>query len=218
MLQVNQLSGFGTDTNLRRYNYLGNQLNMSVGSTAVTFSSFGGFGTESSERRILVGIVGRDNTSSDVSSVTIAGVTATLVGRQRNTTNSYLSWAGFYIANIPSGTTGDIVVTSTVTWLYMGIGVWALYGLNSDTQKQVVPGTTVGTTINMSISLTRGDFYFGVHYDQSTTFDTVWTNISEKYDDQVSSGADSIATTTGSVTVSATGSSTSYSAACVCSF
>lgn len=216
MLRVTQNSGFGTIAESRRYEYLDNSWTTTP-SNPHTFSSIS-LGYPSRTRRILVGVTSRDGTSSDITDVTIAGVTATLVGRQRNTAGGYLSWAGFWVAHVPEEVTGDIVVTASSVQLNLGVGVWAIWGLTSSTQKQSVSGTTGGNTISVTISLTEGDFCFGIHYDQGIVEGT-FTNLTEVFENNTVMGGDTTAATTGSVTISGTGSTASgYNAMSVCSF
>lgn len=122
------------------------QNNAALGSTVVTFSlayvstatdtvsrttyTFSGqsIGTADANRIVIVGLVGRTATATlDISSVTIAGVAATLVKKQITTSGTPTAMAvALYKAAVPTGTTGDVVVTFNEASLRAAIAVWKL--------------------------------------------------------------------------------------------
>jgi hypothetical protein len=107
--------------------YLDNYVQESGNQNPITFSSVD-FGTEASDRYIIVGY-GTRNDSRTINSVTIGGVSATILVQQGdgNTT------AGIAIAAVPTGTTGDVVVTLNGTADSHYLGVWSATGLASPT-------------------------------------------------------------------------------------
>lgn len=83
-------------------------------------------GTAHFNRRIVVSVIFDDPGDSPLASLTIGGVSATLVKSQN-------SAVALYIALVPTGTTGDIVVTYATAANRSGIGVWRLDGVTSNT-------------------------------------------------------------------------------------
>lgn len=167
-------------------------------------------GTASSDRYVIVGVIGEDSTTATISGVTCAGNAMTnIAGTTLTNSNSVTA---FYILNVTSGTTATIVATFTgnknATW----IGVWTATGLTSTTPI----GTATQTTDNTSTALTTtsGGFAIGIagSYGGAATY--TWTNLTERFDNTSNttrngSGAD--ATTSGSslnITSDATSGST----------
>lgn len=93
----------------------------------VTFSNVD-FGTEAADRYIIVGYSTRNDTRT-INSVTIGGVSATILVQQGdgNTTT------GMAIAAVPTGTSGDVVVTLSGGADAHYLGVWSATGLASAT-------------------------------------------------------------------------------------
>ncbi len=81
------------------------------------------FGPAAADRRILLAI-GSDSssTSGGVTSVTIGGVAATLLASQ----NSTIRRTYFYMALVPTGTNGTVVINNTGHNMSIQYGVWAL--------------------------------------------------------------------------------------------
>ena len=120
-------------------------------------------GTASSTRKIIVGVTRYRNDSALTPTVTVAGVTATLVtGSAGNYNSVYL-----YIADVPTGTSGNIVVTNAVEhYGGVSIGWWAAYDLQSSvaiSSNSVRLGgsslTHNTTTLNQSILVWIADRY-----------------------------------------------------------
>lgn len=139
------------------------------------------FGTASSDRYIIVGILARSgSTSTTISSVTIGGVAATAV-----TTlvipgsGSGENLASIYIAAVPTGTTGTVTVVSNNSMARLAIVVWSATGLDSATA--VATGTSSAAAPTASLAVRYGGFAVGVSYSQSTTSAT-WAGISENVD------------------------------------
>ena len=80
--------------------------------TTYTFSALS-FGTEDANRRIIVAIGAYGGTQlRTISSVTIGGVTATAItGIDVASSTSYTFKTAIYEAAVPTGTTGNVVVT-----------------------------------------------------------------------------------------------------------
>ena len=116
--------GGGSGTTLT---YQNNYAQEGSNQNPVTFSN-ADFGTEAADRYIIVGYSTR-NDSRTINSVTIGGISATILVQQGdgNTTT------GMAIAAVPTGTSGDVVVTLDGTADAHYLGVWAATGLASAT-------------------------------------------------------------------------------------
>jgi len=82
-----------------------------------TFSSQN-LGAANSKRYIIVAIASRNTRlGTTINSVRIGGVTATISVQSNHDDSPNSSVAGLAVANVPTGTTGDIVVTFSTTML-----------------------------------------------------------------------------------------------------
>lgn len=124
--------------------FLTNLLNTSALSS-YTFSSVG-LGTASSDRWILVGVTCLAGTgvTPAISSLTVNGVSASAV-IEFPTTTEYI---GFWIANVPSGASGSIVVNYSAGVLNTEIGVWEIHKLVSGTATATMTKVGFGQTIS----------------------------------------------------------------------
>lgn len=101
------------------------------------------FGAAAADRYIFLAFGTYNNGSAWNSSVTIGGVSATLIAKQRNGTangNSEI-WA----ALVPTGTTGTIVITTVANQAYFPGGVFRCTGLQSLTPVSKFEGTETAT-------------------------------------------------------------------------
>lgn len=174
-----------------------------------TFSSQN-LGTAAADRYIFVGVTSRSSgTTNTINSVTVGGVTATQVELQRTVT-TVVNMAGLYIAAVPTGTTGDVVVTFNATTLRCGIGMWGATGLASATATDSDVSSANAPTY--AIDVVAGGFAIGVAYgaDNNAPGATTWTGITEDYDGvsegtNVNTGAsDTFETTQTNLTITAT--------------
>lgn len=110
---------------------------------------------EADPNRLVVVCICMDNNgvTRSLSSVTIAGAAATIVAD----TGSSDRAAAIVAAAVPNGTTADIVVTYSGNVNLNGIGVFAMYALNSNTAVSTAsPGGAAATTTITGIQ--AGDF------------------------------------------------------------
>lgn len=94
-------------------------------SNTYTFSAVS-LGTANQDRQIIVVVGSRIATSANVDSMTIGGVAATLILQQQSTTPS--NTVAIFIAAVPTGATGDVVVNLSATVLRCGIAVFSKIG------------------------------------------------------------------------------------------
>lgn len=105
--------------------------------SSYTFSS-ASIGAAYPDRHVAL-IVGaassQNNYTRVVSSVTIGGVSATIIEQVRSTQHNYPGIGALVIAAVPEGTSADIVVTFSGTVLRCAVGRWVLRGLASPTPR-----------------------------------------------------------------------------------
>lgn len=138
-------------------------------------------GVASAERIIVVAT--GDQAGSPISSVTVAGISAT-----RRVNNGH---AQIWTASVPLGTTGTVVVASSSASLN-GVGVYSLYGLNSEVPAHTATGTT-------SVSLDVNDGGFAIaSFSTNLTSTPVWTGLTRDYFG--SPGASTLSSASGFIT------------------
>lgn len=147
--------------------------------TTYTFSS-ASLGAEATDRVIIVAFGGTAGSSKTISSVTIGGVAATLA------VNANISWAitsGIYYAAVPSGTTGDIVITFSGSMNQCVCNVFRMTGQSSNTPAATGSDTTGTTTSDPNCNVVTGDkvVAFSIGGDGSAC---AWTGATE-VDDRV---------------------------------
>lgn len=154
----------------------------SAGDTAngssYTFSSQN-LGTADAARYIIVGIGARWGAApTSVTSVTVGGVSATEVVQLGPAGNV----AAIYIAAVPTGTTGDVVVTLSDTMLRCVIHLYRVVNIASATASDT--DSNAAATPTMSIDVPAGGFAVGVCMG-GTTGSFVWSGLTEDDDRQV---------------------------------
>jgi hypothetical protein len=189
--------------------------------TTYTFAAQS-IGVADTNRIVVVGICARSATTTlDFSTVTIGGVSATLTKKQRTTTDtSTTTIAGLYQAAVPTGTTGDVVVTFNEAAVRAAVAVWRLVTATSTataTASSAVDPADVSLTIPSGggvivfAASSAGTSYTPTGYTEnfdgvigaSTTVYTAGTNTS-------SSGATSLIADASSVPVNPTGVSAAW--------
>jgi hypothetical protein len=212
MFTMNQLIGFGGSGRYPvDFNFLTSVIDLN-NLTIYTYPNVT-LGTAASDRIIIVGIHGRASASpnSVISNVTIGGITATQAGASRLLN---LLIQEIWFAIVPTGTTGNIVVTFGEGQVASSIGVWNVFGANPvpfDTDG----GTGTGATLSIT-NLTIPDNGCGVmsYNNTTTTTAVVWTNATSRFDNtNRHSGADSI--TPGTLTITADGATDDQAMAAV---
>ena len=172
-------------------------------SSSTTFTSQA-IGTAAANRKVVVGFTAHNNASGILTAVTVGGVSATALV-QFNAADT--ADAELWIASVPTGTTGDIVLTGQHDGC--GISVWATYGASSTAHATATSESTGTMTLN--VNTVAGGITIGY-----STFNTAtaiaWTGITE--DDEtnmeyavLSSGA-SLANATASTPLAITSAQT----------
>lgn len=141
-------------------------------------------GTAASDRYIAI-VTGARKAGAGftLSSVTVGGQSATIVTQVTNTaTNS--DTAGIAIAAVPTGTTGDVIVTWSTTVLRNYIGIYRLDNLASPLSPTVATSTAANPT--GAINTNVGDCALGSALTAAATTAS-WSGITEDFDSTVES-------------------------------
>ena len=146
--------------------------------TTYTFSSLN-LGTASSGRQIVVAAFG--TSSQTISTLTVGGISASLiVGRTDTSSERRVElWA----APVPTGTSGDVVVTWSGAQIRSGVGVFSMTGALStanDTQSDAV--ASGASSVSLNIPSNGGAIAVG---DSATSGLNSWTGLTERYDENV---------------------------------
>lgn len=153
------------------------------------------FGAADAARYIIAAIAWRSaGTANDIDTVTIGGVTATLIQEARNTGGGNLSACDLYIAPVPSGTSGDVVISTTTAAVRLGVAVYRLVGVASAMPDHTDVGQ-LGTINNVaSITTTVDSHVIGIAFNGNGS-----CVLSSAHDD-VPAGTLNVETTNGATT------------------
>ena len=150
----------------------------STDATSYTFSSEA-IGSPAENRVIALCIGSRSANSTTVSSITIGGVSATKQVEYRNLSNG-TTLANIWTAEVPTGSTADIVVTFSGPVYRCGVGIYRIVGI----QSQVPYSSNGATANNVSIDMNTPDAEAAVIAMCTTNADgsTTWTGLTEDCD------------------------------------
>lgn len=167
-------------------------------------------GAAAADRYVAVGAVGRGTVGGGVASGTVNGV-AVAIDVQTTNTTVFFTTAAMVKANVTTDTTGDVVITFSNSMLRAGIGMWRMDSLNSATPTDTESSTADAPTANVSVN--SGGYILACAYssDSAGGPQTTWTNLTERYDEDVEgatgstqSGADTTSASTQVLTCTAT--------------
>lgn len=144
------------------------------------------FGTQSlgseASSRVIVALVTGDSGSGNrfVTGVTLDGAGMTQVLSVSTSNSGSAAAAIFYVAK-PTGTSADVVVSTTTNLGPVCITLFAVYGLNSSTPYSSASDTSPGTTLNpntAAIATNYDSVIFGVADCRSAG--ASWSGITER--------------------------------------
>lgn len=124
-----------------------NKLTDATAKTTYTFT--GAFGTESTNRLIVVCIASSGNANTTVSSATIGGVAATLAVNTNNT-SSGSSLCCIAYAVVPTNTSQSISITLGSSKNYMSISYYSVTGVSNTTHLSAVSSNGSGTSLSVT--------------------------------------------------------------------
>jgi len=188
MFEATHLIGFGADaaSAVPSYSYRTHAEDF-TDLTTYTFASQD-IGTASATRYVVVTVFGRHTAAFTFSSVTVAGVSATSVVEQANAG----SRLGIFIAAVPSGTTGNVVVTASGGIVRCGIGVYALYDLSSSTA--ITTNSSTASPAALSVNVTPGKILIAAAYTNGGSGNQLtWSGATEDFDVNLEVGTSSSA-------------------------
>lgn len=146
------------------------------GSTPWTFAGIT-LGSAAADRRIIVAVYAPSTSGANanvITGVTIAGITATRLAAQ-NSADNYHQIA-FYMASVPSGTSGNIVVTTAASRASMSIAWWKVTQLKSATPVATAfDNTPSAATLSASVQTKKGGFVLAAAMRQMPSGSGSWT-------------------------------------------
>jgi hypothetical protein len=144
--------------------------------TTYTFSSQN-LGSAAADRYIVVCIQSRRASGTPtVNSVSVGGVSATIVNQVGNTG----SVAAIAIAAVPSGTSGDVVVTFDSGMLRCAVELYRVTGIGSAAAHDSGVSTAAPPSRNMAIP--AGGLAVGCAAFSQASGSATWSGLTEDYD------------------------------------
>lgn len=147
-------------------------------SNSYTFSSQS-LGTADADRYIVVSAIARKaGAGFTLTGITVGGIEADIVKQVTNTiTNS--DCAALVIAAVPTGTTGDVVVTWSTTVLRCAIGMWRLVGIESAIPYDSDSSTAADPSV--ALDVLENGVAIGAGLTAASSSAT-WTGLTENFD------------------------------------
>lgn len=130
-------------------------------------------GTATPGRHIIVAVSARAGTPAAATSVTIGGVTASLIEQTNGQGHAIIA-----IAAVPSGTTADVVVTLAGTYARCAIGMWSADNIDA-TPFDTTSSTS--TSPSATIDVEAGGIIIATANAQTASAVT-WTAPAEDYE------------------------------------
>lgn len=107
--------------------------------------------------------------------MTVGGVSATLIGAQLVSSDPCELWQ----AAVPTGTTGDIVVTMSAGMLNLGIAVWRVVGAAAAVTEML---TSTADPMNVAIDCPANGVIIAIAGNHFSGATFTWTNLTERFD------------------------------------
>jgi hypothetical protein len=211
-LAVNHLVGFGarriTSLSNPSMTYVTATSNTGTSLSTVTFAGVS-LGAAASNRKIVVAWGGGGNYT--LSSATIGGVSASAIVSDAQSTNLRV---GIIIADVPTGTTGDVVLNfSSAAVSRPTIAVYRVVDLASSTAHATASDTTASSgVVSTTINVPANGFVIASSYDLDGASATWGAGMTEDSDQFVgsqsvhSAASDTVTTAESGKTVSCTSS------------
>lgn len=161
--------------------------------TTYTFSTQN-LGTASSDRYIVVNAAAARSggLTGAINSITVQGISGSSVVQRTQDTN-IANIQGLFIVAVPTGTTGDVVVTFNGSCVRAGIALWAVTGIGSATAYDTATANDSGVNPNPSntIDCEADGIIIAASFinNAATTSGTAWTGVTEDYEQTVESNS-----------------------------
>lgn len=150
-------------------------------SSVGTFSM--SFGEAHNHRHLILGLHGSQNSSIPGVNVGIGGITASpVVWVQASPTNNWHGWAGLFMAHVPTGTSGNVVLSS---WggsapSRRNLALWRVTGISPDKTPFATASdvTDASNALSASLEIPVGGFAVGSALLVATSSRTTsWMNM-----------------------------------------
>ncbi|NKB58988.1 MAG: hypothetical protein GKS00_21895 [Alphaproteobacteria bacterium] len=155
--------------------------------SAYTFSSQD-LGPADATRHIVIGAAWRRNSiSPTLTGITVGGVSCTIADGSK--LDGTISGCALGIVAVPTGTTGDVVITLSNTCSGCGISVWALTNLDSATPVGTSEASSTTTDLALPALSTEAQgvaLFVAVSEDNNLTF--TWVNPTKDFQSVIESG------------------------------
>ena len=140
-------------------------------------------GAAAVNRYILVGIFSWKYTPRTITAVTVGGIAAQIVPGQSSSGHVFCAFA---VAKVPTGTTGDIVVTFSGTTDNCQLGVWRV--LNQAAWALLTDFNESNNSFSMSATIPKNGVAAALTYMTFINFDAsvTWTNLTENWENTTS--------------------------------
>jgi hypothetical protein len=183
------------------------------GSSGTSFTKAGvDFGTADASRVIVAALAVELSSAKTITAVTIGGVTATkAVSGGVDLDNTYAIW----YAAVPTGTSGDIVVTTTSGSSFMHLYAYAVYGLPGTIADTAVDTPAVaGLGYTAAIDVPDDSVAIALWFANNASA-AAWSNLDERAalnngTDERSESAMTVFDTGGSISVGVTATGSNY--------
>jgi len=151
---------------------------------AYTFSSQA-IGTALPTRKVVVAVGCMPSASAvrTVSTLTVGGISATLVKQVNQASGNYPA-IEIWQADVPTGTTADVIVTWNAGCIRCGIGVWAVYDAASAADDT---GNSTASPLTNTLNIPANGVAIGYSMSGASATHS-WTNLTEKFDETVEGG------------------------------
>ena len=184
-------------TKTKAFSYLAT-ITTSTGTTTRTFAS-ADLGAAASDRLVIVTVAGTRSTSMTISSATINGVSATIIAQATKGGNSVNPTCAIIAATVPTGTSGDIVITLDVSPSTLRISTYRASGLSSSTVHATTTDASGSDTLDVNVP-TQG-LVVAVS-GQVSVGSSTWSGITERTEASVNSMLHSFADSNGLLSAS----------------
>jgi hypothetical protein len=181
MLQVNQLIGFGAGGLPPASIGIVTAFETSADNTVYTFPGVS-FGAAAPNRYIAIAAGSRSgNDSGVITGITIGGVAGTQIANIGNTAGggSGVSNAAIFLAHVPTGTTGDVVVTHASGAVRCAIAIYRAIGISpvpTDT------GTSISSDPSTTLDIAQGGVALAITHNDASGAAATWTGLTEDRD------------------------------------
>jgi hypothetical protein len=143
------------------------------------------FGDAAADRYLIATPSARGATSGTISFVTIGGVSATQIINTTALQQTLHNTAAIFIAAVPTGTSGDVVVTYADGKSRAGCGLFRVTGLSSATAHDTAADNVEHSPLVDTINVLGGGFVIAVAVGEATV---IWAGVTESYDEAVEGG------------------------------